>query len=108
MGEKNRFGNGKKIARERIDILFRNAIEWADEDAERSRRCILIAQRIAMKQRIRIPKRYRRLFCAHCHTLLRPGINARIRIQHGRVIMTCLTCGQIKRYPVVKHDANKV
>jgi ribonuclease P protein subunit RPR2 len=108
MREKNRFGNGKKIARERIDILFENAIQWADEDSERSRCCILIAKRIAMKQRIRIPKRYRRLFCAHCHTLLRPGKNSRIRIQHGRVIMTCLLCGQRKRYPVVKHDANKV
>jgi hypothetical protein len=31
MREKNHFGNGKKIARERIDILFENAIQWADE-----------------------------------------------------------------------------
>lgn len=108
MGEKNRFGNGKKIARERIDILFGNAKEWADNDSERSRRCILIAKRIAMKQRMRIPKRFRRLFCPQCHTLLRPGINSRIRIQRGRVIQTCLICGQRKRYPVVKQNANKV
>lgn len=108
MREKNRFGNGKKIARERIELLFENATKWADDDSERSRRCIQIAKRIAMKQRIRIPKRYRRIFCAHCQTIQRPGINSRIRIQHGKVIITCLECGQRKRYPVVKHDANKV
>ncbi len=108
MGEKNRFGNGKKIARERIEILFENATEWAGDDEASSRRCILIAKRIAMKQRIRIPKRYRRLFCSQCHTILRPGINSRVRIQHGRVIMTCLECGQRKRYPVVKHHAKEV
>lgn len=108
MRDKSRFGNGKKIARERIEILFQNATEWADDDSERSRRCVQIAQRIAMKQRIRIPTRYRRLFCAHCHTIQRPGRNSRIRIQHGKVIITCLECGQRKRYPVVKQNANEV
>ncbi|HIJ06081.1 MAG: Ribonuclease P protein component 4 [Methanomicrobiales archaeon 53_19] len=108
MAEKSRSGNGKKIARERIDLLFQHASDWVEDDGERSRRCVLIAKRIAMKQRIRIPKRYRRIFCAHCHTILRPGINSRVRIQHGKVIITCLECGQRKRYPVVKHHADKI
>ncbi|MCQ1538038.1 ribonuclease P [Methanocalculus taiwanensis] len=105
MGEKFRSGNGKKIARERIDILFHYARLWAGEDRKRSRSCILLARRIAMKQRIRIPKRYRRQFCSNCTIFLVPGSNSRVRIQHGKVIVTCLDCGHTMRYPVVKQHA---
>ena len=104
MAEKVRGGSGKKISRERIDILFQHAGEWAHDDMELARRCILLARRIAMKQRVRIPWRYRRQFCRSCHTYLIPGHTSRVRIQHGKVIVTCLACKSIRRYPVVKKN----
>jgi len=108
MAEKLRPGNGKRIARERIDILFAQAAEWADGDTGRAERCIALARRIAMKQRLRMPKRYRRQFCRTCYGYLVPGRTARVRIQHGKVIVTCLLCRDQRRYPVVKEHNGKV
>ncbi|RQD82362.1 MAG: ribonuclease P [Methanocalculus sp. MSAO_Arc2] len=104
MRDKERIKNGKKIARERIGILVHIAEEWVHLDIALSRRCIALARRIAMKHRLRIPKRYRRQYCRKCHVFLVPGYTSRIRIQHGKVIVTCLACSHRMRYPVVKQN----
>jgi len=108
MAEKLRPGNGKRIARERIDILFQKASEWAHEDIGRAERCIVLARRIAMKQRFRMPKQYRRQFCRTCYGYLVPGRTSRVRIQHGKVVVTCLLCRDQRRYPVVKEYKREV
>ncbi|NYT06648.1 MAG: ribonuclease P [Methanomicrobiales archaeon] len=90
----------RKIARERIAILFARAREFFDEDPAVSRRCVALARRIAMRQRVRIDRVFRRQFCRHCHAFLVPGRNMRVRIHRGKVIVTCRECGRQMRYPL--------
>ncbi len=91
----------KKIASERIEILFDQAYRNRF-DPERASRYVSLAREIAMRQRLRMPKEYRRSFCPGCRTYFVPGKNLRVRIQHGKVIYTCGVCGLVTRYPLLR------
>jgi len=109
MAKTKRRGNARspdanRIAEERIARLFALADEAFKTDPSRSKRYVALARRIGMRQRVRIPADLRFRFCRRCSGYLVPGASARVRVQHGKVIVTCLVCGHQKRYPVVnKH-----
>lgn len=94
----------KKIAMERIDVLFKNAEKEFVYNPELSNRYVDIARRIAMRQRIRIPTEYKRKFCRNCHSYAVPGKNMSVRIHRGKVIYRCCQCGYIRRIPITKGD----
>jgi ribonuclease P protein subunit RPR2 len=93
-------GAARKLARERIAILFTRAAEFFPSDPLASDRCVELARRIAMRQRVRIDRTLRRQFCRHCHRFLVPGRNVRVRIHHRRVVITCSGCGRQMRIPL--------
>jgi len=87
------------IAAERIDRLHDLAREAASEDNEdRAREYVRRARRIAERNRLRLPRSFVRFTCDGCDAYLRPGKNARVRLQEGHVVVTC-DCGQQARYP---------
>jgi len=91
----------KTIAKQRISELF----ELAEKEALRNRmdradRYVEIARKIGMKYRVRIPKKYKLLFCKKCYRFLLPGVNARIRTGRGKLIIYCYRCGSYKRIPL--------
>jgi len=87
------------IARERIDRLREFAREATVEgDAERARRYVRRARRIAERNRLALPREFTRFTCDRCDAYLRPGANARVRTQDGHVVVTC-DCGAQARYP---------
>lgn len=93
----------KKIASERIDILFNLARGTSSEDPVLAQRYVDIALRIAMRCRVRIPREYRMQVCKKCHGFLIPGETCRVRIRQRRephIAITCLRCGTIKRMPI--------
>jgi len=65
---------------------------------ERARRYVRRARRIAERNRISLPCEFRRFTCDRCDAYLRPGKNARVRLQDGHVVVTC-DCGTQARYP---------
>lgn len=92
-----------RIALERIQILFRLADEVFQENPERAQRYVNLARRIAMRCRLKLPRELRRRICKYCKSLLRPGVNCRIRIRQRRephVAVTCFNCGRVSRYPL--------
>lgn len=89
----------RRIARERIDRLFSEAEDAYTESPERAHRYVEKAREISMRARVRIPRRHRRRMCGSCHSYLRFGDNARVRLQGDRVTVTCLECGTQTRYP---------
>jgi ribonuclease P protein subunit RPR2 len=95
----------RKIARERIDILFRLADEVIRVDPALADRYVDLARRIAMKQRIRLDRELRRRFCHHCYRFLVPGVNMRVRVHRGRVVITCGHCRRRARYPLGRSHA---
>ncbi len=90
----------RRIARERIEILFSRAGECFHADPESSNRYVALARKISMKHRVRLEPCFRRQFCHHCGNFLVPGENVRIRIRRGMVVVTCLSCGKHMRFPV--------
>jgi ribonuclease P protein subunit RPR2 len=100
MRERSRTPQTKKIARERIAILFVQARTAFATHPELSNRYVELARKIAMRQRIRIDREFRREFCRHCSSFLVPGTTSRVRVQGGNVVVTCLCCRQRRRYPL--------
>lgn len=93
----------KKIALERIEVLFREAREQFKKDPKLSDRYVKLARKIAMKVNLKIPKEYKRRYCKHCYSYLVPGVNCRIRNYRNRVIYTCLNCNGYMRFMIKKH-----
>jgi ribonuclease P protein subunit RPR2 len=102
MKERSRNPVTKKIARERIDILFGQAKSAFSAHPERSNRYVDLARKIAMRQRIRIDREFRRQFCHHCYIFLVPGKNMRVRVHRGNVVITCQSCNKKTRIRVVR------
>jgi ribonuclease P protein subunit RPR2 len=87
------------IAEERIERLASLAREATrEDDDDRAREYVRLARRIAERHRLRLPRRFRRYTCDRCDAYLRPGHNARVRLQSGRVVVAC-DCGELARYP---------
>ena len=87
------------VAEERIDRLAALASEAAtDGDIDRSREYVRLARRIAERNRLRLPRPFARSICDDCDAYLRPGVNARVRLQSGHVVISC-ECGGQSRYP---------
>ncbi|AEH37506.1 ribonuclease P protein component 4 [Halopiger xanaduensis] len=87
------------IAAERLERLHDLAsAAAADGDDERARYYVQLARRVAERNRLSLPKQFRRFTCDNCDRYLRPGSNARVRLQDGHVVITC-DCGAHARYP---------
>jgi ribonuclease P protein subunit RPR2 len=87
------------LAEERIDRLHDLAREAATAcDDERARSYVRRARRVAERNRCSLPRRFKRFTCDACDAYLRPGKNARVRLQNGHVVVTC-DCGAQSRYP---------
>lgn len=85
----------EEIAKERVDALFSRA----RKDKKSSKRYVLLARKIAMRARYRLPKETKRSFCKGCNALLDSG-NCRIRADSKTrtMVYTCLGCGTLKRF----------
>lgn len=105
MGRRSQTPESRRLARERIEILFDRAREFFPENPVLSDRCVELARRIAMRQRVRIPRELRRRFCRRCSAYLVPGSTLRVRVRRGKVVTTCMRCGRHRRYQMAgAHD----
>ncbi|HDQ59594.1 MAG TPA: ribonuclease P [Candidatus Woesearchaeota archaeon] len=94
----------KKIADERIRILFREAEKALKENKKmRSRRYVQMARKVSTKYQIPL-RHLKRKFCKKCSIFFIPGKTLRVRTRKKdcRVIYTCMECGTIQRYRYVK------
>lgn len=88
-----------RLAAERIRRLQDLARDAAREgDPDRAREYVRLARRLAERNRLRLPREFRRFTCDACDAYLIPGRNARVRTRDGHVVVTC-DCGHHSRYP---------
>ena len=87
----------QKIAKERIEELFRQAKLRCQKQPELAKRYVSIARRIGMKYKVSIPRGLRRMFCRHCSAFWTSG-NSRVRLRNGMLVMHCLECRHFRRF----------
>jgi len=97
------------VARERIEILIGQAKEMAWKNENLSRRYVDLARRISKRTKTRIPSEVKRYLCKGCGIALVPGHNARVRLHahNTGIVITCLSCGSVGRYPVTSRVSPK-
>lgn len=81
---------------ERLEELAREAARGGDIDL--ARRYVRRARRIAERNRLSLPRRFKWFTCDRCDAYLIPGRNVSVRTQSGHVVVTC-ACGEQARYP---------
>lgn len=93
-----------QIAKERIEILFKQAEKEFKEHPELSNRYVELARNISMKFNVPIPYYLKRKFCKKCKKYLVYGKNARQRVRSEKkyVLITCLECKNKMRFPYSK------
>lgn len=89
-------------ANEHIDGLFLQADEIFSKDSELANKYVDMARKIAMKFKVKLKSEYKRKFCKHCYSYLRPGVNCRVRTQSGKVVYTCFSCKKFSRFTISK------
>ncbi|TFG10399.1 ribonuclease P [Candidatus Thorarchaeota archaeon] len=93
----------RRIAEERIRLLWAQAQEIASENPSLARSMMQTARKVAQKARMKLPREMTRRICKGCGTVLIPGQTCRVRVRTNRarhVVVTCLECGAIQRYIV--------
>lgn len=53
-----------------------------------------------MKHKIKLPKGIKRQLCKHCHNILIPSLNCRIRTKGSKLIIFCFDCKKHTRIPL--------
>ncbi|AFC99529.1 RNase P subunit Rpp21 [Methanocella conradii HZ254] len=87
------------MAEQRIKRLFKLAEKAYKKRPDLADRYVEISRRISMRHRVGIPGELKRKVCKKCGSYLVAGENSRVRLDGKNVIITCLKCGAIKRYP---------
>ena len=82
----------KEIATKRIEILFTNAVSNARLEPDLAERQALLAKKISMKYKIKMPYEIRSCFCKKCKKFIVPGINSKVRIGRSNVKSIRVTC----------------
>ena len=98
------------MAKQRINILFEQANQVYKANPELSSRYLVMARKIAMAAKIRLPIDFRRRTCKNCNSLLMHGENCRVRVRQKRephVVITCLKCGWQTRIPLRQKKEKK-
>ncbi len=93
----------KRLAEARIETLWEQASQAAKTDKEGARRRMLIADRVAQRARMKVPRHIKRRICGECGHVMIPGENCRVRVRHNKsrhLSVTCLECGSITRFYV--------
>ena len=82
----------KKIAKERINELFRLAEASFAKHPERSHRYAQLIRKLQLKYKIKLPLKVKRRICKKCNKFLKPGFNCKVRSKEGKLIIHCLEC----------------
>ncbi|MHA1382487.1 MAG: ribonuclease P protein component 4 [Candidatus Helarchaeota archaeon] len=98
----------KRIAKNRIFILLKNADRVFLKDKKLAQRYIDLVRKFSTKYRVRIPYEYKMRICNHCKSFLWPGINCRVRIRKDNNLKITVTCFECKRQMRLFYPKRKV
>jgi ribonuclease P protein subunit RPR2 len=102
-GMRRQRNENKRIAQERIRILFTLAETMYSQEPVLAQRYVTLARKIGMRYKVGAPREHRWKICHSCKSYLRPGQTCRVRFQSKRephIVITCLNCGKNNRMPL--------
>ena len=82
----------KEIATKRMQILFENAVANSRLEPDLAEKQAMLAKKISMKYKIRMPYEIRSCFCKKCKKFIVPGINSKVRVGRTNVKSIRITC----------------
>jgi ribonuclease P protein subunit RPR2 len=94
--QENRKALVKKIAEERIGILFEMAEGSLKGNAALSKRYVTSLRKISSHYKVKVPKKIRNAICTRCNVVLSPGFNSTVRVvsSHRYIAYKCNGCGK--------------
>ncbi len=104
---KKKSKKNREIVKERIEKLFKQAKKVFRKDKKLANRYVKLARELAMKYRIKIPRKLKRKFCKHCYSYLIPGENCRVRTRGSKVVYYCMECKKYMRFPYLREKKKK-
>ncbi len=84
----------KKVAEERIGLLFKLADDNAKDHPDFSHNYVVTLRKISSHYKVPVPKTMKDRICTHCNSVLVPGLNATVRIvsSKGYIAYKCSVC----------------
>lgn len=90
----------KEEAASIVMFLTASAVALSHTDPAMAREQAALARKVKLKFNVRLDPSLRRFTCRGCKGLLVPGVNARVRLGHGKqtvIRVTCADCGRVNR-----------
>jgi RNase P subunit RPR2 len=94
----------RRAAREEATALVKqltdSAVHLATKDLQMAKEQASMARRLRLRLNIRLDDSLKRYTCRGCKSLIVPGVNARVRLGHGKPLViriTCSECGRVNR-----------
>jgi ribonuclease P protein subunit RPR2 len=93
----------KEDAAELVAFLTESAVNLSHANPTMAMEQAALARRVKLKFNVRTDPSLTRFTCRGCKKLLVPGVNARVRLGHGKptiLRVTCADCGHVNRHVV--------
>ncbi len=90
----------KEDAAALVKLLTESAVSLSHTDLKLAKEQAALARKVKLRFNVRLDPSLRRFTCRGCKSLLVPGVNARVRLGHGRptiIRITCAECGHVNR-----------
>ncbi len=83
-----------------VRLLTESAVNLSHTDPRIARQQAALARKVKLRFNVRLDPSLTKFTCRGCKGLLVPGVNARVRLGHGKVTIlrvTCTDCGHVNR-----------
>ncbi len=83
-----------------VRLLTESAVSLSHIDPSVAKEQASLARKVKLRFNVRLGPSLTRFTCRGCKGLLVPGVNARVRLGHGKVTVirvTCADCGHVNR-----------
>ena len=90
----------KEDAASLVAFLTKSAVDLSHRNPAMAREQAALARKVKLRINVRLDPSLTRFTCRGCKKLLVPGVNARVRLGHGKqtiLRVTCIDCGHINR-----------
>ena len=92
--------SAKESASSLVKLLTESAVELSKSNLTIAKEQASLARRLRLRFNVRPDDSIKRFTCRGCKGLLVPGVNARVRLGHGKpkvLRITCSDCGRVNR-----------